>query len=403
MTGRHLLASRWGSDETSWKLKLIMDFSLSPEERNRHLYAIGRTRSGKTNLLKHLMYSDICSGKGIIFFDPHGPDAEDLLDCIPDERVHDVCYFNLADKKYSVGFNPPIEPQTYTTMFEDIWGDLMSDRAKDYLFHALQLLKDNPQYNLSHLKKISYHPPFRQKLLRKTTNPITIEFWGPVIDSWSKRYLEEAPQTINNKIGQFLSSDAVRQSITQETPRFDLATALRRRQIVVFNLAKGVIGENPSNLFGAMLLTHIHTILGIGEIDECNLFLDEFQNYGTRTLATMLAEDAKRGLSATLAHQLMGQLHKRPELLSAILGNVGTIACFAVGPDDTAPLSRRFASDIAEWNERNLTDQEPFHAYIKKPTGRTRSHTIPRFDPPIRGQLQKVIAESRRFARKIMA
>jgi hypothetical protein len=50
--------------------------------------------------------ADILAGQGVIVVDPHGDLASSIVDAIPRNRVHDVCYFNVADAEYPVGFNP---------------------------------------------------------------------------------------------------------------------------------------------------------------------------------------------------------------------------------------------------------------------------------------------------------
>ena len=78
----------------------------SREERERHLYIVGKSGSGKSTVLFNLAMHDIMVGEGIAVIDPHGDLAEAIVDAIPPERTHDVCYFNVADAEYPVGFNP---------------------------------------------------------------------------------------------------------------------------------------------------------------------------------------------------------------------------------------------------------------------------------------------------------
>ncbi len=67
------------------------------EDRMRHVYVIGKTGTGKSELLKDMILQDIKEGKGVCFMDPHGDAIEDLLKLIPPERAEDVIYFNPSD------------------------------------------------------------------------------------------------------------------------------------------------------------------------------------------------------------------------------------------------------------------------------------------------------------------
>ena len=78
-------------------------FYLDPAQ---HTYVIGASGSGKTHLLRNILIQMIANGEGVGFCDPHGDLAEELLDHIPSERIKDVCYFNPADLRFPVAWNP---------------------------------------------------------------------------------------------------------------------------------------------------------------------------------------------------------------------------------------------------------------------------------------------------------
>src|SRR6202158_38934 len=80
--------------------------SFSREERERHLYIVGKSGSGKSTVLFNLALADIMAGEGVAVIDPHGDLAEAIIDAIPPERTKQLCYLNVADTAYPVGFNP---------------------------------------------------------------------------------------------------------------------------------------------------------------------------------------------------------------------------------------------------------------------------------------------------------
>jgi DNA helicase HerA-like ATPase len=80
--------------------------AFSRQERERHIYIVGRSGSGKTTTLFNLAMGDIAAGEGVAIIDPHGDLAEAVADCIPREGTNQVCYFNVADREQPVGFNP---------------------------------------------------------------------------------------------------------------------------------------------------------------------------------------------------------------------------------------------------------------------------------------------------------
>ncbi len=76
------------------------------EERERHVWIVGKSGSGKSTLLFNLAMGDIYAGEGVAVIDPHGNLAEDILDAIPRSRINEVCYLDAGETEYPVGFNP---------------------------------------------------------------------------------------------------------------------------------------------------------------------------------------------------------------------------------------------------------------------------------------------------------
>jgi hypothetical protein len=67
---------------------------MGEDDRRRHMYIIGKTGVGKSELLKQMILQDIKEGKGIGVVDPHGDLIEDILKLIPPERSEDVILFD---------------------------------------------------------------------------------------------------------------------------------------------------------------------------------------------------------------------------------------------------------------------------------------------------------------------
>ena len=118
-----------------------------------------------------------------------------------------------------------------------------------------------------------------------------------------KRFRIEAASAILNKIGQFAASPRVRAIIGQETPKFDLTFAMDNRRIVIFNIAKGVIGERAASVLGSLFISQIE-LLALSRSQVApekrvpfHLHIDELQNFGTDSTAVLLSE-RRRGTVA---------------------------------------------------------------------------------------------------------
>jgi hypothetical protein len=70
---------------------------LGEDDRRRHMYIIGKTGTGKSQLLEEMIIQDIEAGKGVGVVDPHGELIMGILKRIPASRAEDVIYFDPAD------------------------------------------------------------------------------------------------------------------------------------------------------------------------------------------------------------------------------------------------------------------------------------------------------------------
>jgi hypothetical protein len=86
------------------------------------------------------------------------------------------------------------------------------------------------------------------------------------------------------------------------------------------------------------------------------LYLDEFQTFATKNLTAMLSKLRKYRVSLVLANQYLDQLD--PGIRHAILGNVGTIVSFRVGPIDARILAQELAPEFGASDPTNLPNHE---------------------------------------------
>ena len=241
-------------------------FAFTSEERARHVYIVGKSGSGKSTMLFNLAMLDIEEGNGVAIIDPHGDLAEAIVDCIPTDRTHEVCYLNVTDTNQPVGFNPlagiPIERRALAasgmvSAFKQLWRDSWGPRLEHFLYHGVAALLDQPRATLIDLPRLYVDDRFRESAKRRLSDPITRRFWQEEFPSYENRFRTEAVSPILNKVGQFAASPNVRAIIGQVSPKFDLAFAMDNRRIVIANLAKGAVGEQAASLLGSLFVSHL--------------------------------------------------------------------------------------------------------------------------------------------------
>lgn len=380
----------------------------TPEERERHLYIVGKSGAGKSTLLFNLAMGDIVSGKGVAVIDPHGDLALDIIDAIPRNRINDVCYLDVADTERPVGFNPvarvaadrrALAAAGIVLAFKHLWSDSWGPRLEHFLFHGVALLVARRNATLIDLPRIYTDDRFRERLLHNVTDPETLRFWRAEYSGYVKAFRSEAIAPILNKAGQFTASPPLRLILGQVAPQLDLKFAMDRGRILIANLAKGAIGEQASNLLGSLLISHLQLVaMERGSLPQHQrvpffVHVDEFQTFSSDTFASLLSEARKFATHFALANQYTDQLPQA--VRAAVIGNAGTLVVFRVGSRDAASL----APEFRPMEDGALADQEPFTAWLRRGIGRDRIFAEPKLYPPI-GTAQLIREQSRqRFGR----
>ena len=354
-------------------------FGIRTADRRQHVYVIGKTGVGKTNLLKNLAFQDIVNGAGLSIVDPHGSFVEEVLEKIPENRLDDVIYFNPADADYPLGFNVLEVPDSkykhlvasdLMGIFTKIWANVWSSRMEYILNNCVLALLDTPGTTLLGIPRILVDKDYRRKIIDNVKDPVVRSFWIQEYENYNDRFRGEAIAPIQNKVGQFLSTSFVRNIVGQSKSSFSTYDVMNHGKILLVNVSKGRIGEDNAALLGAMLITKIQLAamervrVPEEERKDFYLYVDEFQNFATDSFATILSEARKYRLNLTIAHQYIGQLvtETTTKVRDAVFGNCGTLIVFRVGATDAEFLENEFAPEFEIQDLVNLPNR---NIYVK--------------------------------------
>lgn len=335
------------------------NFGILQDDRRRHMYILGKTGMGKSTLLENMILQDIYNGHGVCFMDPHGDSAEYILDHIPENRIHDVVYFNPADTDYPLAFNmleakrgeePFLITSGMMAIFNRIWAGMWSARMEYILNNTILALLETPGNTLLGVVRMLTDKEFRDEIIRNVQDPLVKNFWLKEFASFNDKYRTEAIAPVLNKIGQFFSTDLIRNILGQPVSTIDFRDIMDHKKILIVNLSKGKLGEDNSSLLGSFIVTKIQ-LAAMSRVDipeearnDFYVYVDEFQNFTTDSFATILSEARKYRLSLILAHQYIAQLteSENEKVRNAVFGNVGSMLCFRVGSDDGQVLEKEF-------------------------------------------------------------
>ncbi len=361
-------------------------FGIKMDDRRRHMYIIGKTGMGKSELLKNIAIQDIQDGRGLAFIDPHGDPVEDLLDYIPEHRIKDVVYINPADMDYPIAFNvmESVDPDKrhlvadgMMAVFKKLWIDLWSARMEYILNYTILALLEVPGSTLLGINRMFAEKSYREWVVSQVKDSEVRAFWEQEYAKYTEKFATEATAAIQNKIGQFVSNTLVRNIVGQPKSSFDMREAMDQQKILLINLSKGRVGEDASRLLGGLLITKIQ-LAAMSRVDiprnerkDFVLVVDEFQNFATASFANILSEARKFNLSLVVAHQYVAQMDEA--VRDAVFGNVGTIVSFRVGAEDAELLEKEFAP---EFLVQNIVDLGKYEIYLKLMIDGAASHAF---------------------------
>jgi Helicase HerA, central domain len=355
---------------------------ISEEDRRRHVYVVGQTGTGKSTLLKNMASSDIADGKGVAIIDPHGDFIDDILALIPKNRHDDVIVFDPSDITRPIGLNmleyDLSRPEEKTFIVNEIQGifnklfsaDTMGPMFEQYMRNALLLLMEdaaNEPPTFLDVPRIFTDSDFRKKKLENCQNPIIKDFWErEALMVGGEASLQNITPYITSKFNNFIANDYIRPIISQPKSTFNFREMMDQGKILLVNMSKGKIGDINASLLGMIIVGKIlMAAMSRADVEmekrkDFNLYIDEFQNFTTDSIATILSEARKYRLNLIIAHQFIAQILEK--IRDSVFGNIGSIISFRVGPDDAEFLEKQFSPIF---NKNDLMNIDNFNAHIK--------------------------------------
>jgi len=352
-------------------------------DRRRHLYVIGKSGSGKSVFISNLAIQDVKDGKGVGIVDPHGDLVEDILAHVPKERADDVIILNPSDLERPIGLNmlqaDSVEQRDfavqemigifYKLFPPEMIGPMFEHQMRNVML-TLMADVENPG-TIIDIPRMFTDDDFVQVYLKKVTDPVVRAFWEKEMAKTSDHTKSEMLGYLVSKVGRFVGNEMMRNIMGQQKSGFDFRKAMDEEKIILVNLSKGKTGEVNAKLLGLIVVAKLQmAAMGRADVAEADrkdfyLYIDEFQNFITDSISTILSEARKYKLDLIVAHQYLGQLTDdkgKSDVRDAILGNAGTICVGRIGPDDADILSKEFVPTFGSYD---LLNPPPFSYYTK--------------------------------------
>ncbi|TXH55605.1 MAG: hypothetical protein E6Q97_08530 [Desulfurellales bacterium] len=333
------------------------EVSITPEDWRRHAYVVGATGVGKSTLFKKLMLQR----PAFCLIDKEGDLAREVADAMP-------CIYLQAsrtDFRFALNVFQDVPPDRRSelaagihAMCSDIW-DLgeHTPQLNDTLYFTIRLAIDTAGATLVDLPRLLTDDLCRARFLKKCRDRDTREFWEDFA-TLDRKAQREAIRSTLNKVRAFTRSDALRFTLGQSTSTINIRDIIDSGKTVVVDLSG--IGAEPARLLGAVIVFQFYLAAqnrNDSHRPDYTLFIDEFEDFASRTMPDILSKVRKRHLSLCIAHQYVSQLPDH--IRDAIFANCGTYVCFSIGPLDAPLLSK-----VLDRPETDLTAQRTGHAWV---------------------------------------
>lgn len=360
------------------------EIKIARKDRLRHLYIIGKTGSGKSTLMENLAVQDIRNGDGVCVVDPHGDLVENILLGIPKERAEDVIIFEPFNLERPMGLNmlesyseeqKDFVVQEMIAIFYKLFppemiGPMFEHNMRNVM---LTLMADPKGGTIAEIPRMFTDDEFQKQKVAHVTDPVVRSFWEHEMANTSDFHKSEMLGYLISKVGRFVENEMMRNIIGQTESAFNVREIMDNQKILLVNLSKGKTGEVNSDLLGLIIVTKIQmAAMGRADIPEDQrkdfyLYIDEFQNYTTDSIATILSEARKYKLGLTVAHQYIAQLtggegKQDTAIRDAIFGNVGTMVTYRVGVDDAETFAKEF---YPVFDSNDVMNIEKYNAFLK--------------------------------------
>jgi hypothetical protein len=359
---------------------------LSGRDRDRHVYVIGATGTGKSTLLLNFLAQDARKGEGVILLDPHGDLADEAMEVVERTGRQDVIFADASDPAgaYRINLLDGVgasagASQNYVVnglirllrraLYDGV-PEAFGPMFELYFRNAFFLLmsRGGDAATLMDFDRVFTDDKFRQSLLTACTEEKVVQFWRDIAQrvTHDETSLRNITPYIVSKLAQFTSNPTLRELLCAKSGALDFSTIMDEGRILILRAPKGLLGQTDTEILAAVTLMRIAQV-GMSRAARpktdrrpVRLYVDEFQTCAGDGLADILAEARKFGLSLVLANQSLRQIDgrgSRPNVGEAALANAANLIALRVGALDAASLAPWFEREAA-----SLCHQPDFHA-----------------------------------------
>ncbi|MDX3798046.1 type IV secretion system DNA-binding domain-containing protein [Streptomyces sp. AK04-3B] len=340
---------------------------LDERARRRHTYIVGRTGSGKTNMLKHMARQDIQEGRSLVVIDPHG-DLVDYLLGHTAGRENEVLFLDFGDPEYLPVLNPlDLDVSTKAELelaIEEFIQLLVRQSYHEFYGPRFEEIVRLALESVTH-DDYPFKPPgvidlvrvLRSKDRRRwikdlLTDSDLKERWA-IFELQQDHEIAEVLHWVLSKFSEMQQDGALGKVLAGGRSTVSIEQVVNNGGVLLVKLPEWELSKSAATLLGTFIQERVRKAVYArwrhhgGKSAPVYMYVDEFQAFAVTGFDELVAEARKFGLSLVLAHQNLSQLNAfsrftgsvSDNLLSAILGNVANRIVFGVSNRDAKVLA----------------------------------------------------------------
>jgi hypothetical protein len=355
----------------------------------RHMTIFGKSGMGKSKLILSMVQWMMQRGMGLTIIDPAGDLATEIIRHVPRERMKDVLWIRISDRKCPFRLNvlEAHDEIEEINLNEELLSALkrMSQSWGDQIAYQIEVAIDTSRAMGGSLKDVYdlfTNTRVRDRIVSQIDDPELIEFWEKY-----ERTRESSRAPVIRKLRSIVKHKLLGPMLSARQSNFDPDVIIRERQIVVIDLSTGSTSEHVNVVIGTLIVSKImaaafrQKFKKEAERVRHFLIVDEAKNFIHRgtNFERIFSEARKFKLSLVLANQHVTQLTE--EVRDAAFSNAGVLLTFNVDDDDAKLFEKRMRDVTVE----DITGQEVGECIVRIHNDtefiKTELPKLPAFDP----------------------
>lgn len=392
-------------------LQIPVPFSLPEQARFEHHWIVAGSGHGKTQLLQHLILSDLQSPEppALIVIDSQGEmlrkierlalfrDSDRLVIIDPeDDAPPALNLFDMSTDRLQ-GYSRLVREQVeagivelYNYIFGALAADLTSKQGTAFAF-VTRLMLSIPGATIHTLRELMEE---NAKTLNHSRFADAIAALDPTARAffenqfYSNNAFAQTRQQLARRLYGVVQVPAFDRMLSAQNSKIDMFEAMQSGKVVLVNTSKSLLKTEASALFGrfmiAQALRAAYERVAVPERERRPAFLviDEASEYFDDSLETLLNQARKFNLGIVFAHQYLDQLD--PKLRASVAANTSIKMAGGLSDRDARALSPDMRTSPEFLNSQRKHNGRPpqwseFACYIRNHTASAVSLRVPFF------------------------